>query len=253
MIYKGMEEAMQGMIAMRAMQDVIANNLANANTPGYQQDTLMVSDFGSLYEAMANGQGMPVGYAPAGGGLTGDVHFLMKNVTQFHQGQLKQTEQPFDLAIYGKGFFTLLTREGIHYTRNGQFHLDGEGYLVSAEGGKVLGEKGPIQIKGSRFEVKPDGTVWVDSKKVDRLKITWVDEKQLTKVGSTDFTTTNPMAWPEVDRPKIMQGYLEMSNVNAVKEMVNLLTVMRAFEASQKMLQTEDQMARQANQIGQVR
>lgn len=252
MFYKGTEEATQGMIAMRAMQDVISNNLANANTPGFQQDDLQVADFDNMYEAAMNGQATTAGYTPAGGGLTGDVHFMMRSVTKFQQGRLKSTQQPFDLALNGKGFFTIQTREGTHYTRDGAFNVNGEGYLVSADGGFVMGEHGPIKINGNDFKVKEDGSITSGGKLVDKLQITWVDDKDLSKVGTTDFTATNPMAWPSVDRPKVMQGYLEMSNVNTVKSMVDMITVMRAFEAGQKVVQTEDQMAQQANQVGKV-
>jgi flagellar basal-body rod protein FlgF len=252
MFYKGMEEAMQGMIAMRAMQDTISNDLANANTPGFQEDELMVADFGNMYSAALNGQAVAAGYMPAGGGLDGNIHLLMKSVTKFQQGRLKATHQPFDLALQGKGFFTIQGRDGVRFTRDGSFTLNGEGYLVTADGGLVLGEHGPIKIKGNTFKVKEDGSIFVNGKKVDTLRITWVDEKDLSKVGESDFKAANPLEWPVATRTKVMQGYLEMSNVNPVKEMVEMLQVMRAYEASTNLLQTEDNMAKQANQLGQV-
>ncbi len=251
MIYKGMEEATQGMIAMRAMQDVVTNNLANADTTGYQEDALVVSDFDEAYTAALDGQGVPAGYTPVGGGVTGDVRLLFKSVTKFSQGRLKQSSQPFDLALEGKGFFTVQARDGVHYTRNGSFSVDPKGYLITRDGGYVLGQQGRIQVKGNDFKVKPDGTILVDNKAVDQLKLTWVDGKDLAKIGTSDFKAINPMSWHATDRPKVMQGYLEMSNANPIKEMVKMLTIMRAFEAGQKLLQTEDQMAQKADQIGQ--
>lgn len=246
MLYSGMEDAAQGMIAMRAMQDIVSNNLANANTVGYEEDSLVISDFGSTYAAEI-GEGVPAGYTPAGGGLTGDTQLLFKSVTKFSQGRLKQTEQPFDLAIDGKGLFATQGKDGIRYTRNGNFSVNSEGYLVTKQGNFVLGDKGPIKVNGSDFKVRADGTVLSDKKMVDKLRIIWVDEKALAKAGGTDFKASNPMSWHDTDRPKIMQGYLETSNVNPVQQMVQMLTIMRAYEASQKMLQTEDQMAAKAN------
>lgn len=251
MIYEGMEQAAQGMIAMRAMQDLISNNLANANTAGFQEDALVVSDFSRAYAEAMGWEAIPAGFTPAGGGISGDTQLLFKTVTKFEQGRLKNTNQPFDLAIEGKGLFTIEARDGARYTRNGNFSVNGEGFLVTKEGGRVLGEHGPIQIQGENFRVKPDGTVLADKKEIDKLRIMWIDPSELSKVGSNDFKTLNPMSWHATDQPKILQGHLEMSNVNAIKEMVRMLTVGRAFEASQKLMQIEDQMAQRANQVGQ--
>lgn len=253
MLTRGMEEVTQGMIAMRAMQDVVSNNLANANTPGFQEDTLLVSDFNHAYAAaLEEGEGNTVGYSPAGGGVSGETRLLFKTVTKFSPGKLKSTGEPFDLAIDGKGFFTIQARDGIHFTRNGNFTINGEGYLVNREGGLVLGERGPIKLSGDSFKVKTDGTILVDKKTVDQIRISWIDPKELSKVGSTDFKAVNPLSWHATDRPKIMQGFIEMSNVNAVKEMVQMIAIMRAFEAQQKLLQTQDQMRAKANQIAQT-
>ncbi|MCL4513468.1 MAG: flagellar hook-basal body protein [Candidatus Eremiobacteraeota bacterium] len=252
--YKGFEEATQGMIAMKAMQNILSNNLANANTPGFNQDDLQISSFSDAYAtAMAHGgEGVQAGFVPVGGQLSGRVHLLMKSVTQFSQGQLKHTRQPFDLALDGKGFFTIETPNGTQYTRDGSFTINGQGFLATQDGGLVMGQHGPIQIKGGSFKVNQDGTVLVSGKPVDKLKITWVDEKDLQQVGTNGFKTINPMAWPSEKKPKVMQGYLEMSNVNAIKDMVSMLSVLRTYEADSKMLHGEDNMAKQVIQTSQV-
>lgn len=250
MIYEGFEEASQGMTAMRAMQDIVSNNIANANTIGFQEDGLVVSDFDTAY-AQAMEEGVPAGFSPVGGGVSGDIQLLLRTATKFEQGRLKSTSQPFDLALDGKGFFTIDARDGVRFTRNGSFKINGEGYLVTKDGGHILGERGPIRIEGNDFRVKPDGTVLVDKKEIDKLRIMWVDPKELSKVGATDYMTSNSRSWHAVDHPKVMQGHLEMSNVNPIRDMVRMIAIMRAFEASQKLMQLEDSMAQRASQVGQ--
>lgn len=251
MLYHGMEDAAQGMIAMQALQAVVSNNLANANTAGFMQDNLSIADFGNTYAA-AIGEGIPAGYTPAGGGLTGNTQLLFKTATEFSQGKLKETGETFDLAIEGKGFFAVQANDGVRFTRDGSFTVNGQGYLVTKEGNFVLGDKGPIKITGGDFKVKPDGTILSDKKVVDKLRMIWVDPKDLNKVGQTDYKTTNPLSWHDTERPRIMQGYLETSNVNPVQQMIQLIVIMRAFDASQKMIQAEDSMAQKANNTYQL-
>ncbi|NIZ40471.1 flagellar hook-basal body protein [Entomospira entomophila] len=202
--------------------------------------------------------------------------------TAFEQGSLKQTENAFDLALannddtIARGFFVIETPQGERYTRNGTFILGKEGYLETKDGYRVLGENGPIQVKLHNFVVGKDGTIyhnqaieddprvltsarendWAEREIVDRLRIVhFYDtmdqpaERYLAKVGNSMWSATE-LSGPAVDleekRPQVLQGFLEASSVNAVQEMVTMITVNRAYEASQKTIQSADNAIEQA-------
>lgn len=246
----GMKLAAEGMLSMAAKQDITAMNLANVSTPGFRRDTLLVSSFTDIldqelaYEGFMQ-SGVSTGYAS---GLENT------SATYFTQGNLKQTDRAYDLALEdgGKGFFTLQTQDGIQFTRNGNFRYK-DGFLVAADGSKLLGKKGPVQIKGSDFKVDVAGNIIVEGKIIDQILITTFDNvNSLKKVGYGNFVaTTGAKASGDY---RIRQGYLEMSNVNVVKEMVDMMATMRAFEAGQKVLQAEDQaLGKSTSEIGRVR
>ncbi|NIZ47025.1 flagellar hook-basal body protein [Entomospira nematocerorum] len=202
--------------------------------------------------------------------------------TTFEQGSLKQTGNAFDLALannddtIARGFFVIETPQGERYTRNGTFILGKEGYLETKDGYRVLGDNGPIQVKLHNFVVGKDGTIyhnqaidddpriltsarendWSAREIVDRLRIVhFYDtmdqpaERYLAKVGNSMWSETE-LSGPAVDleekRPQVLQGFLEASSVNAVQEMVTMITVNRAYEASQKTIQSADNAIEQA-------
>jgi len=252
---EGMKMANQGMLAMMAKQEVIANNLANVGTAGFQKDTMLVSSFSDVLNKEMALQGLEEkGYYQAGGGMEAHGALFFRSATMYSQGSLKETGNAFDIALddNGKGFFTIQTKEGIKFTRNGAFRLSTSGHLVTQDGSFLLGHKGPIQVKGDNFSINNEGIVSVDGKEIDRLLITTFDDKSvLTKVGDNNFIAASGGRVSSDYR--IKQGFLEMSNVNAVKEMVDMLSIMRAYEANQKILQAEDQILGKANEIGKLR
>jgi flagellar basal-body rod protein FlgG len=198
--------------------------------------------------------------------------------TNFEQGSLKETQSDFDIALddgerngemfrKNRGFFSVATPYGERYTRNGSFHLGKEGFLETKEGYPVLGENGPIRVKANNFQVDKEGRVWVNAAYpdepnvfagresnlweepilLDTLKIVEFDiERYLEKQGSSlyrESETSGPaMIMQERDRPKVLQGFVEASNVNPVVEMVQMIEVNRAYEANQKVIQTHDSM-----------
>ncbi len=252
MFFDGMKRAAEGMIALSRLQDIITNNLANVSTAGYQADTMIVASFGDLFEKEMHKAELMGGFEPARVDDTPELY--MRSVTRFQQGTLKQTDHPFDLALQGKGFFVIETPRGTMYTRNGAFTVDAQGRLMTKDGGYVMGQKGPIVINGKDFEVKEDGTVVVDGKVVDKLLIVDFDNySRLEKVGTSYFKAPIDLE-PKPAEAKVRQGYLEMANVNPIKEMVNMLTVLRSYEMSQKVIQSEDQMLKKyIEQVARVR
>ena len=173
----------------------------------------------------------------------------------FEQGQLHPTESNFDLALRDKGFFCIESPEGERYTRSGDFTKDAEGYLVTKEGYKVLGEDGYIKIDGSEMMVNEKGEVFSDSQLVGKLKVVDFDDyKILRKEGNGLIRIEESIkAEPVATAGNVQQGFLEDSNVNSVKEMVEMLTMMRTYEANQKMIKIHDELIGKAvNEIARM-
>lgn len=255
----GMKAATQGMMAMSVKQDIIANNLANASTAGFRKEGMVISSFTEILDREVSTDG---GMTKAGGEamlqrdpqVKGTLHHT--SMTHLSQGALKETGNNFDLALddNGKGFFTIQTDRGIEFTRNGSFRLSTDGFLVTSEGHKLLGHRGPIRATGNEFKVADNGTIKVDGREVDRVLVSvFEDSGDLKRAGGTSFDAATPRVRASADF-KIKQGYKEMSNVNALQEMVGLMEVMRNFEANQKALSAHDQRLQKAvSELGRVR
>ncbi|MDR0629366.1 MAG: flagellar basal-body rod protein FlgF [Treponema sp.] len=275
-----------GASGMRAQQwrlDALANNLANVDADGYKKDMISLKAFPELLLRRMEDDGVyqhPFGsadMAPVIGKLGMGVE-LNELYTSFEQGALKETQSDFDLALDGKGFMTVATPWGERYTRNGSFQLGKEGYLETKEGYPVLGENGPIQVQANNFQVDKQGQVWVNaaytedpnrliSKEdnsweaatlLDTLKLVEFDvDRYLQKQGSSLYRSTDVSGEARImtieDRPRVVQGFTEASNVDPVLEMVQMIEVNRAYEANQKVIQTEDTMlGTLINQVGKV-
>ena len=261
----GMKYATQGMMLMSQMQDVVTNNLANATTPGYHKESLSVTAFSDVLDKQmgaipGKGQAGWTGYMQVGTDLDTQNQLFSSTRTSYAQGSLRETGNPFDLAMQDKGgvhgFFNVRTPDGkTLFTRNGSFKLQ-EGKLVTADGCALMGKNGPIQVgHGTKVEVKPNGEVMVDDRQVDTLRVTvFQDPRVLQKNGATTFTAPSDKGMTLTSGFSVQQGFLEAGNVNAVQEMVDMMQIMRAYEANQKMLQTQDQVLRKAaNELGKVR
>jgi flagellar basal-body rod protein FlgG len=263
-----------GASGMRAQQwrlDAVANNLANVDTDGYKRDVAAFKAFPELLIRRQDDDGVyliPFGSADAAPivGKMGMGVELNELYTSFEQGSLKETQSDFDVALDGKGFLTVATPWGERYTRNGSFQLGKEGYLETKEGYPVLGEDGPIRVKANNFQIDKDGRIWInaaypddpevfagresnqweDPVQLDTLKIVEFDlDRYLEKHGSSlyrESETSGPaMIMAPGFRPKVLQGFIEASNVDPVTEMVQMIEVNRAYEANQKVIQTEEQ------------
>jgi flagellar basal-body rod protein FlgG len=260
---------------MRAQQwrlDAVANNLANVDVDGYKKDTAAHKAFPELLLRRMDDDGVyahPFGSgdaAPIIGKLGTGVE-LNELYTDFQQGAMKETQSDFDVALDGKGFFAVLTPWGERYTRNGSFILGKEGYLETKEGYPMLGENGPLQVKANNFQVDKQGGVWVNPQYLedpealvgrenntwdevallDTLKLVDFDlDRYLQKQGSSLYRATDVSGEAQIleadRRPRVTQGFVEASNVDPVLEMVQMIEVNRAYEANQKVIQSEDSM-----------
>ncbi|WP_456465713.1 flagellar hook-basal body protein [Desulfurobacterium sp.] len=222
----------------RAMEqlDVTSNNIANVDTPGFKK---------IIEEEMY--QNVPVNEGEAAKLLT--FPRFKETVPVLSQGSLQKTDSPFDFAISGKGFFTVLTKAGILLTRNGHFHLDKNGFLVDANGNKVLdGEGKPILLDGTMpFSVTEDGRVLQGGVQVAVLGIK--DYDSVTPVGEGYYRGSGNRKKAEY---KILAGYLENSNVNPVEEMVNLIEAQRRFDIYGNLIRSLDRINIKSVEIGKV-
>jgi flagellar basal-body rod protein FlgG len=276
---RGLYTGASGMLVQQHFLDAISNNLANADTTAYKMDEPIAKAFPELLLRRMNTDVIPLPYsqsdpvigsqdkAPVVGKLGTGVE-LNEVFTEYTQGAMKETKNPFDLALEGNGFYVVDTPYGQRLTRNGSFMLGPEGLIVTKEGYPLLGENGPLQVKANNVVIDEDGKVfqnnkfagdpnrlvsmeenqWDDTVMIDRLKIVRVDQpRYLQKQGSSlylDNENSGPaFVIPQEDRPKTVQGFLEASNVNPVNEMVKMIEVNRAYEANQKVIQSEDQAA----------
>ena len=254
---RGLYTGASGMLAEMARTDVISNNMANVNTTAFKKDRTIFRAFPEMnihriHDPVPAGLDKVVDPRPFIG-MMGTGVMLDEVNTDFNQGHLITTSNPLDLAIRGEGFFQVQTPEGIRYTRDGSFSLSSNGYLVTKEGYYVLGENGPLQLlQTGDITISQQGEVFVNDEYIDRLNIvTFADLNQLQKQGDNlYFTDAVPEPLQDAD---VVQGALEGSNISIVAEMVDLISVFRAYEANQKVIQTHDTtLDRAINDVGRI-
>ena len=253
--------AATGMEAQRINIDVISNNLANVNTGGFKKSR---ADFQELlYQSIrtagavsAEGTEVPTGIQIGLGVKPAAVQKI------FTQGDFVSTGNDLDLVIEGKGFFQVSTPDGeIAYTRSGAFKLDSEGKIVNSDGYAM---EPSITIPSNTLElsITPDGTVSVlqagsnTTSEVGQIEIAqFINPGGLKALGKNLFSPTGSSGDAATGNPgseglgAINQGFLEMSNVNVVEEMVNMIVSQRAYELNSKAIQTADEMLQLANNI----
>lgn len=245
---EGIKSCSEAMLSLQSNLETVANNIANANTAGFKQDVGVT--FSAVYNsAMAN-----EGFLQAGGAemLGNDLGYA--TMVKFKAGNLKKTDNPSHLSIVdqtGTSFFTVKSEDGILFTRNGEFRFDNEGYLVTKEGFKILGQNGAIKITSPNFKIDKDGKVLVDDKEVDKILVTsFKDPRYLKKIGNNNFQAYDAAGAYTASKYGIAQGYIESSNVEVVREMVEMMNIQRTYEANQKILQTADQNLSKAIEVG---
>ncbi|MCR4436417.1 MAG: flagellar hook-basal body complex protein [Clostridiales bacterium] len=257
---RGLYTSGWGMLVDSKRMDVIANNLANVNTNAYKKDAVVLEAFPDLLTKRINDTPSPLN--PSGNigsmELGSDVGQVF---TYYTQGQLLKTDNKFDLALQnaGSAFFTVAVPDAQgnmqeYYTRDGAFVLNANKQLVTKEGYLVMGENGPITLQGENFSVQPDGTIVEDGVNVDKLLIRdFTDTGTLRKVGSNLVRSTEESK-EQLFTGTVVQGFVEQANVNIVKEMVDMISVMRSYESNQKILQMQDSTLDKAvNEVGAVR
>ena len=244
---EGIYPAISGSLLQEKRLEVLANNLANINTIGFKEDRSVFETYimgnVSSYQPLA-----PTRIIPE------EAYAVFTGInTIFSQGELRYTRNPLDLAIDGNGFFVTETPQGKAYTRKGNFTINKEGLLVTQEGLSVLGRGGTITIRGSQIIIDNEGNILVDDKRVDTISVVdFPKPYPLQKIGDSLFVLNNTEI--EEITPTgitIQQGYLELSNVQATKAMVEMIDILRAYEAYQKIIQSfNDEALKTINEVG---
>lgn len=275
---KGFYTAASGMIAQQRRTEMLSNNLANANTPGYKADQSSLRSFPELLLSRMNYETIPVSKKLAWNALTpiGKLQtgvYVQETNPLFSQGDLKQTDLKTDIALVngnlpinqatgqpGSVFFTVQNGNGEpRYTRNGNFTIDGQGFLTTPSGYYVLDENNQrIQLQSDQFVVSDNGAVLENNRQVARLGVAYSNNPsgQLVKEGDGLFRANAALANAYNTNNvgfALKQGYIEGSNVDEGQTMTEMLATYRSFEANQKVLQAYDQsMGKAVNEVGKI-
>ncbi|MBQ7668436.1 MAG: flagellar hook-basal body protein [Clostridia bacterium] len=247
---RGLYTSGLGMLKETKRLDVIANNLANANTNGFKANGTVNGNFTKMLEKVQMGK-TNLDMAP----YTPDV---VNVYTDFSQGSLISTSNSTDIAIINddSAFFEVETQDGEkYYTRNGAFLINKEGYLVTTDNYKVLDRNGGYIRTDYEGALGISDTGEVTNSKSEILGNisirSFENPETLERLGNTYLAMTDTSEYKEF-RGEIKQSFLESSNVNTVNEMVNMIAVTRAYEANQKIVQAQDEMLSRANTIGKI-
>jgi flagellar basal-body rod protein FlgF/flagellar basal-body rod protein FlgG len=207
--------------------DTIANNLANASTPGYRAQHNVFSAV--LAES---GDGSDSSFSQA----VNNYGIMSGTVLDRSQGALQKTGNDLDLAIQGSAFFVVQTAGGAKYTRDGSLQVSATGQLITAAGDAVMGDKGPITILPGHVSISADGTISSNGAVAGKLKLVdFTPGTELKSVGGTYYSAPESSETPAASS-KVVQGSLENSNVNPVTSMVELITAQRSAEMMQRAL-----------------
>ena len=256
---KGIYTAVSGAVAHSAKLDTIANNIANANTPGFKKDTQLFKEYLTSYEKQPTVLEVPKvpasieSFYPLNGG---DKSYVDVNgtSTSFAQGALKLTGNSLDIGLEGDAFLEVQTPGGSRLTRNGHYTLNADGVVVNKEGFPLLlsGAEGQpyeermIRLDDTRnFTITARGDVFVNGANQGQLSLKTVTEKDaLRKDGNSLYSIKENFDNQVVTATnyKVHQGAFEQSNVNIVKEMTDMINATRVFESTQKAIQAYDQM-----------
>jgi flagellar basal-body rod protein FlgF len=278
-MFKGFYAAATGMLSQQRKSDMLTNNMANANTPGFKADQASFRAFPEMLLQQLESSGVPgqntsrlAGKREVG--LLNTGVYMQEVTPNFTQGDVRETGRRTDVALINrivpvneegvKGTFFFTVRDGNHsmrYTRNGNFTLDGQGFLTTNDGLYVMDRNNrPIQLQSTDFEINSQGAIIENGQPVAQLNIAMAEDAgKMIKEGNGLYRTEDELPLqsafgnPAVSF-EVQQGSLERSNVDVTQTMTELLSAYRAFEANQKIVQAYDRsMDKAANEIGRLR
>jgi flagellar basal body rod protein FlgG len=243
-MFRGFYSAAQAMIHQQRELDSISNNVININTPGYRRDRILKNTFMEELILVRGRQR-----------LSGTFHqtYVENNRVHLEQSNFDFTGSRFDMAIWGDVYFNIRTtveNPEVLQTRNGQFELDGEGYLILGRAGRVQGLGGDIYIGSDDFIVDSDGVIRNDAGIIDTLLLTYIPPNaDVRKVSDTLFRYDGDEALPAGETFDVIQGGFEKSNVDAALEMARAMEVQRLYEANSAILKYIDTMNQRSTSL----
>lgn len=216
--------------ALRRQMDVVANNLANVNTPAYRAERMVFNEF--LINPPQDQQG----------------YSYVQDVGQYRStenGPITRTGNDLDVALNGDGYFVVDTPLGERYTRHGRFQLDATGTVVTTDGHPVLSDAGPIQVppNSESILINGDGSISTENGLLATLQIVQFEDDQEPQRGANGLYTTEQDPQPATD-VQAVQGSLEQSNVVAILEITRMMEISNAHNSLRRMLQNEDERNR---------
>lgn len=239
---RGFYNAAQAMLVKQRELDAIGNNIVNVNTAGYKKDEIVMNTFMDEM-ILVNGREETSG------------HFLQTYVdiskTNLEQSNFTYTESNFDVAIYGNMYFNIRGRDDVIYqTRNGQWELDSEGYLVLGDAGRIQGQEGDIYLGTGDFVIDNAGIIYINNEPVDQLSLTYIPpQADVEKIGDNLMRYNGNEQLPDGEYFDVLQGCWEHSNVDGNKEVTQMMEAQRLYEANSKILQYLDTINSRAVEI----
>ena len=255
---RGAYVAVMGMRAHMARQEIVARNLANLLTVGYKQEGVATDGFsdaiGRADRLVQQASVLPAASTAPIGSLGTEV-VVDRPYVDLRQGRLDETGRPLDVALQGDGFLRVRTPDGEFFSRGGPLHLDADGRLVTDEGYAVQGAGGDLVLGSGAITIQPDGAILVNGQTAGRLSVvefapgTWLE-----KVRDGLYSPVDPAVVPtEATNTTVKQGFLEASNVDEVAALSEMMWLLRAYQAGQRMFQVQDEAVGKAvNELGRV-
>lgn len=230
-----LEAQMRAMQMLRRVQDVTANNLANINTPGFKGSDV----FQKMVQQEIDGKQVS--------------RLVPQERIDMKQGVLKPTNNPLDFGLKGKGFFVVKNSKGTHLTRDGRMHFNTDGYLVDENGSRVMGDSGAVYMpeymkatgsdaQPAKIEVAKDGTIRLDSKVYDRLRIVKVNDTSNLDREGNNYLKAPEDSLVDDNSSTVMQGYYEAGNVDPLNEMVDMMKTTKMYESQQRAIRSSSKM-----------
>lgn len=249
---RGLYNAAGSMLVNQVRLENIGTNLSNIHTNGYKRSEVITRTFPEIYlyrleKVAPHAKTLPHGPIGIAAGNIAVTETLV-----FHQpGAMRETGRELDLALQDAGFFVVDTPAGPRYTRDGHFHLNGEGLLVNSSGHPVQGQAGPVRLQSDRPHIDRQGNIYAAGEQVERLQVLLLNPQELIWKEGYNLYEAAAGAQPQVPpTANILQGFLEEANSDLGRQMTEMLRVRRSYEAAQKISQVYDRLlSRAANEL----
>lgn len=252
---QGLHNLGSSMLYLQKKINVIANNISNSDTNGFKEDMVLSKSFNSIlseemkkstYKISSGQNSVSSKFEP---GI-----YVDQIMTLFKHGALEETGKKSDIAISGDGFFSIDTNNGSKYVRSASISIDKEGFLSILSKGRIQGLNGDINVGDKDYIIDKKGMVYVNEKKIDTIKVVdFINKEALEKTGNGMYMNLKGKANIINTDGEVWQEYIETSNVDLTKQMIDMVEVSRSYETSQRMIQMLDQIhGLAANEIGKV-